>query len=235
MKLMKQITKTLAGIKTITYLWYAYRYIMIQQKIHNAPKVDAIPPYGVTDKPSTGGALFFIVMKDIPLTQGYVALVDDEDYEELSKFKWFVRTKGRTQYAERESLVSERIGNKKFVIRMHRVILKLNDKDVLVDHKNGNGLDNRRCNLRICNHFQNSWNRRKPINGTHRFIGVYFNKQKKKYAAFIRKDGRSFFIGYFDIEQDAVMARDEMAIRLRGEYAKLNRNPGISPDKTCYE
>src|SRR6186997_2284150 len=105
-------------------------------------------------------------MKQIPLTQGRVAIVDDEDYEGLIKNKWWfrdVKSEHRKGYACR----SVRVGGKKMIVMMHRQIMGLGwDTSIQVDHIDGNGLDNRRSNLRKCNNSQNHMNQRPVKNNT---------------------------------------------------------------------
>jgi len=102
--------------------------------------------------------------KTIPLSQGYEATVDDEDFEYLNQFKWNVRIVYGTQYAKRN--ITTAIG-KKTTVNMHREIMKA-PKNFMIDHVNGNGLDNRKENLRISTRSQNLMNSKKPSNGKHR-------------------------------------------------------------------
>ena len=104
-------------------------------------------------------------MKYIPLTQGKLAIVDDEDFEWLSQWKWHFN---RKKYAARTI-------NHSGKLYMHQVILNT-PKGMLSDHRNGNGLDNRRKNLRACNVQQNKANSRLPKNNTSGFKGVYWEK-----------------------------------------------------------
>jgi hypothetical protein len=147
---------------------------MIQKNIHIAPKVDAISPLGVTDKPSTGGALFLSIMKEIQLTKGFVALVDDEDHATLNKHKWHV-SEHRGIYAVRW------IGKKDGLIVRKRIYMQceiMENYTTTIDHKDGNGLNNQKSNLRFCTIAENLRNRRKIKNKTSKYIGVYWDKQK---------------------------------------------------------
>lgn len=94
-------------------------------------------------------------MKTIPLTQGQVALVDDEDYEYLMQWKWCAAWNGNTYYAFRGG--KKEHGKKRQMIKMHRDLLDT-PRGLEVDHLNGNGLDNRRCNIRNCTHKENMQN-----------------------------------------------------------------------------
>jgi len=158
-------------------------------------------------------------IKRIPLTQGYYALVDADDYEQLSQYKWHVKVKSSGPYAYRTR------GRKQ--IPMHRQILNA-PPGLYCDHINHNGLDNRRCNLRLCTPQQNSFNRRPLLRKascrkrTSKYKGVHWDRQKRKWRAMIRHNGRLIHIGCFDNELDAVIAYDDYAIELFGEFAYLN-------------
>jgi hypothetical protein len=106
---------------------------------------------------------------------------------------------------------------------MHRVIMNA-PADRFVDHKHGEGLDNRKENLRIVTCAQNQYNRRKMTTRqtSSKYKGVYFRKNYKKYCAQIRYKGKRMHLGYFDNETDAAKAYDEAAKKLFGEFARLN-------------
>ena len=134
-------------------------------------------------------------MKKIPLTQGKFALVDDEDYEWLSQWKWCaVHARGRW-YAVRSYL-------KKRCLWMHREIMKC-PVDKEIDHISGNGLDNRKANLRICTHRENCQNRRPNKNGTSTFKGVYWYSRIRKWTAIICNGKERIFLGNFLSEKEA--------------------------------
>lgn len=153
--------------------------------------------------------------KTIPLTQGFVALVDVEDYEWLVALGgWCVdRNKKHLTYALRWLNGS--------TVRMHRLILDA-PKGVFVDHINGDGLDNRRRNLRLCNYAENGWNVNRSVRGVSRYRGVSWSKVAKKWKAEIMIEGRRVYLGYFECEADAAVAYDEVALCYRGEFARLN-------------
>jgi hypothetical protein len=96
-------------------------------------------------------------MKEIPLTQGKVALVDDEDFESIANHKWCAHQRGNTFYAERS-----RFGNRGGTILMHREILSTSDTALEIDHIDGNGLNNTRANLRVVTHAENMKNQHQP-------------------------------------------------------------------------
>lgn len=161
-------------------------------------------------------------MRKISLTQGKYALVDDEDFEKVSKLKWFAYKNGNFFYARHSARHSE---NKKSQYKLlHRFIMKARSKKKFVDHINGNGLDNRRKNLRIVTHQQNTWNRQKQKNNTSGYIGVYFDKKngKGKWKSQISIKGKKTNLGRYDSRRKAAIAYDNKALELRGEFAKLN-------------
>ncbi len=153
----------------------------------------------------------------IPLTRGLHAIVDAEDYEGLSKYKWQVQPSANhgTWYAKRCC--------RGRLILMHREIMKA-PKGKFVDHINGNGLDNRRCNLRLCDPRQNSCNRSKQRGARNRFIGVQ-PCGKHTYQAVVMHKGKTYRAGTFDDEVEAAKARDRLALELHGQFARLNFPP----------
>ena len=155
-------------------------------------------------------------MREIPLTRGHVALVDDEDYEALAAFKWRCMGTGHP-YACRDT---SRVLGPRRLIQMHRVILSAPD-GVLVDHVSGNGLDNRRANLRLANHSQNRINSPRR-DGTSIFRGVSWHVCRQTWQATIGVDGKKHFLGVHPSEMAAALAYDDAARRLHGEFARLN-------------
>ena len=158
-------------------------------------------------------------MKKIPLTQGKVALVDDEDYEWLSQWKWNAYRDKGVWYAKRQDWN----GGKERTIRMHREILGLKDPEVPVDHRNHDGLDNQKSNLREASGNKNQSNMRKQADRSSRYKGVSWRKDNSKWAAYIRNDGHLFHLGYFANEEDAAQAYNRAAIICFGEFAELNK------------
>lgn len=146
-------------------------------------------------------------MKEIPLTQGKFALVDDSDYEWLSKIKWCFD--GR--YAARGQ-------NGKHIL-MHREINQT-PGGMDTDHINGNGLDNQRKNLRSCTHSQNRMNVARQVNNTSGYKGVTWFKRDSKWMAYIKVDGKQIHLGLFDTIEEASIAYQTAAMRLHGEFSK---------------
>lgn len=162
-------------------------------------------------------------MKEIKLTQGKVALVDDEDFVILSEYKWYAIKNKNTFYAVRHKENNPALN----LIRMHREITGAKHGDI-VDHKNRDGLDNRRQNIRICTSSQNSRNRQSGKNSSSKYLGVTIDKEgigKKRGAlwrADIRHNGKRHYIGKYKDEEMAAIAYNEKAKKLHGEFANLN-------------
>ena len=154
-------------------------------------------------------------MKEIKLTQGKVALVDDEDFEYLNQFKWYASKIDNTYYACR----CQRIGkiHKKYMI--HRVIMNT-PANMVTDHIDHNGLNNQKNNLRICTTAQNQMNKL-PQN---KYKGVYFDKRKNHtyIKASIKLGGKLKHLGFFNTDKDAAIAYNIKARELFGEFANLN-------------
>lgn len=155
-------------------------------------------------------------MKLIPLTQGLFAQVDDDDFDFLNQWKWTANKLGNTYYAVNRSFKDQSI-------LMHRIICGVVEKNVLVDHKDRNGLNNQKDNLRACTHSQNRANRR--AYGSSKYLGVYFYEKKKKWVAQITKDKKMKHIGIYNTEMEAALAYNKLAVNVHGEFANLNIIP----------
>ena len=159
-------------------------------------------------------------MKKIPLTHGKVALVDAEDYNWLSQFKWRTQKSGKRPdafYAVRSMTIKKR----RTTIQMHRQIIKP-PPGLEIDHKNNNGLDNRRCNLRFCTRSQNMANSRGHTRRRSSFKGVSFHTQFRKWRAIITKNKKNLHLGFFKSQVRAAMAYDDKAKELFGQFANPN-------------
>jgi hypothetical protein len=168
-------------------------------------------------------------MREIPLTQGKVALVDDEDYEALNAFKWYAYRSCRTYYAQRMARRPDGGWNHE---DMHRAILARKLERALVkgektDHWNGDGLDNQRGNLRLATNAQNNRNcRRRRSNPSSQYLGVSWDKCRKKWRAQWRAqmmvNGEPIFLGYHTTELAAAEAREAYVIAHPELMARLN-------------
>jgi len=166
-------------------------------------------------------------MKKLKLSNGYYTLVDDEDFEELSKYNWHYKPtkKSRnTGYVIRNSTVYERKKLKyPWDIRLHRQIMNVIKTKEIIDHKDRNGLNNQRNNLRKCNTSENTINSISYLpNKTSKYRGVYYKKDRNKYVCKIVKNRKSIYLGSFINEEDAAKVYDAKAIELHGEFALLN-------------
>lgn len=155
-------------------------------------------------------------MREIPLTKGHVAIVDDCDFARVSKFKWHAlasETRGRV-YAVRKDANNR-------LVYLHRDIVQAAD-DVLVDHRDRNGLHCWRSNLRLCTQRQNRRNRGPQSNNHSGFKGVSFDKARGKWAVYIKSENRKINVGRFDDVVEAAKAYDRMAQQIFGEFAYTN-------------
>lgn len=152
-------------------------------------------------------------MKEIQLTQGKVALVDDADFELVAAHKWNAAKRKNSWYAQ-----SYAGGDKR--IHMHRLIMDFPEMEV--DHINGNGLDNRRENLRLATRTQNNRNNRGHVAATSRFKGVSWSVERQKWFACIGVDGKTIPLGRYADEKEAAQAYNVAAKKLWGDFARLN-------------
>lgn len=151
-------------------------------------------------------------MKKLKLSQGKYAIVDDIFYDYLNQWKWYFsgRYAVRTPHKQR--------GGK--VIRMHRVITKAHE-GVEVDHINGNKLDNRLTNLRLCTHKENGKNAKLSKRNTSGYKGVS-RASPNRWVARIRVDGELIILGHYENIKEAARAYNEGALRYHGRFARLN-------------
>lgn len=153
----------------------------------------------------------------IPLTKGYEAIIDAADVSLVERWNWAARVKPNAVYAFR---TSQRNG-KKSDIKLHRFILSA-PADLDVDHINGNGLDNRRENIRLATPSENMRNRGPNCRNTSGFKGVSFHKLTAKWESRIWSEGKQVVLGYFDTPELAHDAYVEAARRYHGAFAKAS-------------
>jgi len=146
-------------------------------------------------------------MKEIPLTKGKVAIVDDDDFEYLSKFRWYVDARGYAVHKRKE------------IVYMHRLISKT-PKGLETDHINGNKLDNRKENLRHCTKSENMRNRGKQTNNKSGYKGVSWHLRAKKWLAHIVINRKSIHLGLFDDPEEASKTYRKAEKEMFGEFAR---------------
>lgn len=156
-------------------------------------------------------------MKRIPLTQGKFTIVDNKDYEWLNQWKWSFHSQG---YAQRGSSVN----GKKTNLKMHRVILNA-PKGIVVDHRNGDKLDNRRANIRLCTQAQNLWNAGISKQNKSGYKGVFWEKKTRRFIVRIRNRKDNLYLGSYRNLLEAVIVWNEAAKKYHREFARLNKLP----------
>ena len=149
-------------------------------------------------------------MKEIPLTKGKVALVDDCDHELLSKLKLHARKCGNKWYACHGA-----------TDYLHILIMNPS-RGMEVDHINGNGLDCTRNNMRVCTHTQNQRYQGKQTSNSSGYIGVSWQIISAKWRAYVSVNSKQVHVGLFNSAEEAAHARDQKAKELHGEFAWLN-------------
>jgi hypothetical protein len=154
--------------------------------------------------------------KVIKLTKGQIAIVDDEDYDFLSQWKWHFNQDRYGGYATK--MIKK--GKKRLALKMHRLIMAVSN-NMQIDHINGNKLDNRKINLRICNVQENMRNRGNQKNNTSGYKGVNFFKNKWRSYIYVNK--KQIFLGYFKELSDAVHAYNDASLKYFGDFSKLNQ------------
>jgi len=166
-------------------------------------------------------------MKQIPLTKGMVAIVDDEDFERVSAIKWQASKTRKEHYAIHSIGITLPSGKKTSKnIKMHRFIMGVTDPKIQVDHRNWNTLDNRKENLRLVNNRQNQMSRKGYSTNTSGFRGVSLDKRKRTnpwIAQIQDKNKKRKWIGSFATAEEAAKAFDKAAKEIYGEFCgKLN-------------
>jgi len=159
------------------------------------------------------------MVREIPVSRGLVALVDDEDYERVAALKWHADPVDY-QHLERNDYYAKRTMNNDRKLFLHRFILNITDGR-RVDHRNGDGLDCRRSNLRIASKSQNSANAKKRIDSKQPFKGIR-KSSSGRWQSRIRINGQVINLGSFDTAEDAARAYDDAARKHFGPFARLN-------------
>jgi hypothetical protein len=162
-------------------------------------------------------------MAAIRLTQDKIAIIDDDDFERVSKHKWYYRGRYGSRVNEQGYVLRtvRETGKKQTTISLQRFVMN-NPEGFQVDHVNGDRLDNRKCNLRVATMEQNSHNSTLRKNNTSGFKGVYFKKANQRFFAKISINKKPTHLGYFSTAIDAAKTYDEAARKHYGEFATLN-------------
>ena len=165
-------------------------------------------------------------MKQIPLTQGLYAVVDDDDFEELNRHKWTARRNrpGGVTYAARGRKASDPPGAQQ--VRMHRAVMGDPQRGLEIDHINGNGLDNRKSNLRFTDAALNRANSRKFRNSKNRYKGVR-KTTSGRWQALVTINHKQIHIGTYDDPLDAARAFDAWVALNRGGQGSTNQSLGL--------
>ena len=154
----------------------------------------------------------------------HTLIVDDEDYEETMKFKWSLKEGQNTFYAHRKQKKNE--PKPKSEVKLHRVVMRVTDPKRIIDHIDGNGLNNQKSNLRVCNDGENKRNIMvdcdQTRNSSSLYKGVHWNKNNKRWMSRIQLNGRTINLGSFTSEIAACRMYDISAIKYFGKYACLN-------------
>lgn len=159
-------------------------------------------------------------MIEIPITKGQTAIIDDEDYGKISPFQWCCHGDGYAARGYHEN-------GKVVILKMHHAVFGKPPAGYVIDHINGNKLDNRKCNLRLVTQQQNCFNSKKriaPVSGKKpsRFKGVGWRENRKKWRSRITFNGKRYYLGQYETEEEAALAYNKAAKSFFGEYAKLN-------------
>lgn len=154
---------------------------------------------------------------EIALTKGKFAIIDDDDFDLVSKYKWQVNEfrNGQFRATARES---RKKGHA--CIYMHRLIMNVKDRNIHVDHIDGNMLNNTRNNLRICTNQQNRFNSKTYKTNTTGYKGVYQNKTNNRFYAYINAGGKRLNLGGYSNAEDAYKAYCAAAKCIHGEFAR---------------
>jgi hypothetical protein len=161
-------------------------------------------------------------MKLLPLTKGYHAMVDDDDYYWVSQFNWQAIELNGAIYARRNKKKGILKSNEPYEIYLHRVIMKCVDKEKVVDHIDHDGLNNIKSNLRICSKDDNKIYTTSHKNSSSKYLGVSYDRARNKWNAQLKYNGQRILAKRYNTEAEAAEAYNLIAKKHFGEFANLN-------------
>jgi hypothetical protein len=160
--------------------------------------------------------------KDLYLGNNIYTTVDDEDYYWLSQWNWnavFIKNKFYVKRSKKKSILKSGV---KYEVFLHRVIMRCNDSNLVVDHIDGNSLNNQKSNLRICTKAENNRNTSSHKNSSSKYLGVTYDKARNKWNAQLMVNGKRVLTKRYITEIEAAKAYDAAAALYVGIYANLN-------------
>lgn len=169
--------------------------------------------------------------KEIELTNGMKAIVDDEDYDYLLDYNWRALKNGKTYYA----IFGKRVNGKYSNTWMHRMIMDAKNREDEINHIDHNGLNNQKNNLRKTTHKKVMWQKNAADSKPTKFKGISFHKPSKKWRARIFVDGKMKYLGYYKNEIEAAKGYDNEQKKHYGEFANLNFKEGEKNNISRYD
>lgn len=162
-------------------------------------------------------------MIKIKLTKNQFTIISNKDHKRVSKYKWFCSKQRKCFYARRTNYPDKK------VIYLHRFIMRVLNKKIQIDHKDGNGLNNTRKNLRLCTSGQNAMNKSITlgISKTSKFKGVQLNLRNMRWISVINFNRKLIHLGTFDSQKEAAIKYDKSAVKYFGKFAKTNKMMGL--------
>lgn len=161
-------------------------------------------------------------MKQLTLTKGYFALVDEDDYYWVSQFNWCAIEIDGQVYARRSKKKGSLRSNEPYEVYLHRVIIRCTDKSKVVDHIDHNGLNCQKDNLRICLPDENKRYLRSRQGSSSKFLGVMYDKTRNKWKVQLTHSGKKILNKRFNTEIEAAKEYNKYALLYHGEFANLN-------------
>lgn len=146
--------------------------------------------------------------------KGYEVIIDDDDYEKISRYSWSIYGAGKPYFAAYSHVEN----GKNIKIILHRIILGKSN-GMIIDHINGNTLDNRKCNLRFCTKTENSRNRKRNLKS--KYKGICFHESTGKWEARIKVNKKSIYLGIYNSPEDAHIAYCKAAKKYHGDFANF--------------